>query len=65
MKIRLNGKNLSITCSTLLDLIVHQNLDQKAVVAEYNYKVVKQDDWEKVKINNGDNIELLSFVGGG
>jgi sulfur carrier protein len=65
MKICLNGKNIETSSKTLMALVSKKGFDLKSLVAEVNFKVVKQDEWECVQIKDGDKIELLSFVGGG
>lgn len=65
MEFIVNGENLNLSLSTLMDLIRHKGLDPGAVVIEHNFKVIDQEAWDTTRINHGDTIELLSFVGGG
>ncbi|MCP4022318.1 MAG: sulfur carrier protein ThiS [Desulfobacteraceae bacterium] len=65
MKISLNGKAVQTQSETLLALIAQKGLDHNSLVVEYNFEVIKQDLWADTRIKEGDNIELLSFVGGG
>ena len=65
MKVTLNGEAKETLSATLLDLVLEQTPDLSAMIVEYNYQVVKQDKWTGIEIKDGDNIELLSFVGGG
>ncbi len=65
MKIRLNGKDFETSSPTLMALVSEKGFNPESLVAEVNFAVVKQDEWEQVQIKDGDNIELLSFVGGG
>jgi len=65
MKVTLNGEAKETLSTTLLDLVLEQTPDLSAMIVEYNYQVVKQDKWTGIEIKDGDNIELLSFVGGG
>lgn len=65
MKVTLNGEANETLSATLLDLVLEQTPDLSAMIVEYNYQVVKQDKWTGIEIKDGDNIELLSFVGGG
>ncbi|NOX34611.1 MAG: sulfur carrier protein ThiS, partial [Deltaproteobacteria bacterium] len=39
--------------------------DPDSLIAEVNLEVVKQGAWEDIFLKCRDNIELLSFVGGG
>ncbi len=51
-----------ITLSTLLQEL---SLDPTVVVAEKNREIVDRDEYDNTSIREGDNLELLSFVGGG
>jgi len=65
MKINLNGIKMESESQTLMDLVLKKGLDPKSLIAEVNFEVIRQETWEDVSIKEGDNIELLSFVGGG
>ena len=65
MKINLNGKQVESKTQTLMDLVLEQDFDPDSLVAEVNFEVIRQKTWQDVSIKEGDNIELLSFVGGG
>ncbi|EMS81494.1 sulfur carrier protein ThiS [Desulfotignum phosphitoxidans] len=65
MQISLNGEKVESERQTLMELILGTGLDPASVVAEVNLKVIRQNSWTKITINEGDDIELLSFVGGG
>jgi len=65
MEINLNGEKVESKNQTLMDLILEQGFDPDSLIAEVNFAVVRQEAWQDVFIKQGDNIELLSFVGGG
>ena len=65
MEIRLNGKKQTTECASLSILIKESGFDRGALIAEVNQQVIKQNDWADTPIREGDEIELLSFVGGG
>ncbi len=66
MQIILNGqqKNLdhNITLSTLLDSL---NLQPDTVVVEINGRIIKSGQDPLPGLKDGDNVELIRFVGGG
>ena len=35
------------------------------IVVELNYLIINSMKWEKVKLKDGDNLEIVSIVGGG
>ncbi|MBD3380059.1 MAG: sulfur carrier protein ThiS [Candidatus Omnitrophica bacterium] len=65
MKIRINGKEQEFEGGTLLSLVESKELIPDNIVIEYNLSVVEKDKWAEVIINESDNIEIISFVGGG
>ena len=66
MKIILNGKEKELTNTISLTEVVNQySTNHPRVVAEVNGEIVKNLQWDKTKIKNGDVIELVNVVGGG
>ncbi|MCK5163211.1 MAG: sulfur carrier protein ThiS [Desulfobacula sp.] len=65
MKINLNGKRVESKSKTLMDLVLEQGFDLTSLIIEINFEVIKQETWQDISIKEGDNVELLSFVGGG
>lgn len=51
--------------STLLEILIELSLEGKVMAAAVNMEIVKQDSWNTYKLNDGDKLELLDFVGGG
>jgi thiamine-phosphate pyrophosphorylase len=50
---------------TLTGLLAELGLDPRAVVVEHNRRIVRRDELEGVRLEEGDAIELVHFVGGG
>ncbi|MDO9582525.1 MAG: sulfur carrier protein ThiS [Desulfomicrobium sp.] len=66
MHITVNGRALEIEPGrTLHDLIISMNLDPSVVVAELNHDIVPGEKFAATGLYAGDQLELLSFVGGG
>ncbi len=51
--------------SSLLDLLVSLDLDPQNVVVELNRNIVRRPALAETPLNNGDEVELVHFVGGG
>ena len=49
----------------LAELVERKGLAPGALVIEVNQRIIKQEEWAAVRLEPGDRIELLSFVGGG
>lgn len=65
MNVYCNGNEYTTNAPNIFELIKEKNLDPAVVVAELNKRIIKKEDWESAKLNDGDQLELISFVGGG
>jgi len=65
MNIFVNGNEEHIEPCTLAQLIARKNLDAGALVIELNRQIIKQEFWPTTELQDGDRLEMLSFVGGG
>ncbi|NLZ48776.1 MAG: sulfur carrier protein ThiS [Clostridiales bacterium] len=66
MNITVNGKKEKIDHGTsLLIFLKQKGVDPDTVVVEYNYEVVKKEEWDRIILKENDNLEVLRFVGGG
>ena len=66
MKVFINGEVKNIQEGLNLDeLLRHFSLPSQRIAIEMNMSVVRRKDWEKMKVNETDKIEIIHFVGGG
>ena len=66
MKVFINGDAKEIPGEiNLSELLKRFSLPQERIAVELNKEVVRKKDWETVKINDADKIEIIHFVGGG
>ena len=66
MKITINGTQKEYTNPVPIQELVSQYCkNPKHVIAEVNGEIINADHWKDKSIADGDNIELVSFVGGG
>ena len=66
MKISLNGEPHELAGPlTLNDLLAQLNIDPRRVAVEHNLTVVKRANYDSTQIQDGDQIEIVNFVGGG
>ena len=66
MKITVNGKQQQVDKGTSLgQLLEDLKLDPTRVVIERNLVAVLRDDYANIKLNDGDSLEIVQFVGGG
>ena len=65
MELRVNGENRSFDGCTLQELIVSMGLNSSRVAVELNGDIVPRAEFDKMKLKNGDSLEIVHFVGGG
>jgi thiamine biosynthesis protein ThiS len=66
LTIRINGEPRQIARgSHLLDLFEELGLDPRFVVVELNRNIVRRPALAETPLNDGDELELVHFVGGG
>ena len=66
MKIVLNGEPHELAGPlTLTALLEHLNVDARRVAVERNLDVVKRANYDSTQVQEGDQIEIVNFVGGG
>ena len=66
MTIVLNGDPHEVAGPlTLTALLAHLNIDPRRVAVEHNLTVVKRANYDSTQIQEGDQIEIVNFVGGG
>ena len=69
MKIRVNGeeKKLEIEQENALlsTALIYMGYKPNTIVVELNNLIINSMKWGKVKLKDGDNLEIVSIVGGG
>ncbi len=65
MKLRVNGIDMDVNATTIIELLNELNINPSRVIVEVNLEIVKRDKYEEYKLKEGDCIEIVNFVGGG
>jgi thiamine biosynthesis protein ThiS len=66
LTIRLNGEPFELPGPVSISaLLAELNIDPRIVAVEHNIVVVKRQRYESTMIGEGDEIEIVRFVGGG
>lgn len=66
MRIVVNGEERSVPDGTTIAALLGElGLESGAVVVERNREIVARDDVEAVRLEEGDRLEIVRFVGGG
>lgn len=66
MQVLINGEIRKIESElNLRQLLEKLELPTTRIAIELNKDVIRKKDWETIKINESDKIEIIHFVGGG
>ena len=63
--VKVNGTELDIASKTLAEYLATTNYDMKRIAVERNGDIVPKAQYGETVLCDGDNIEIVSFVGGG
>ena len=66
MNIKVNGESIEILDPLTTDgLLKRFNLDGTRVAIERNLEIVPKSNYSEINIADGDQIEIVHFIGGG
>jgi thiamine biosynthesis protein ThiS len=64
--VTVNGEAVQLPSGlTLAQLLERLSLDTARVAVEYNLRVVPRAEHGSLRLNHGDRLEIVTFVGGG
>lgn len=66
MRFTVNGETRDEPAAlTVLSLLTRLQIDPRVVAVEHNRVVVKRPRYAETRIADGDEVEIVAFVGGG
>jgi thiamine biosynthesis protein ThiS len=66
MLITLNGERHELAAPlSVSDLLIQLKIDARRVAVEHNLVVVKRAAYDTTIVREGDQVEIVNFVGGG
>ena len=65
MMVVINGEKLDIDGMILLTYLEENNYPLERIAVEINEEIVPKSQYDTVVLNDGDTVEVVSFVGGG
>ena len=65
MNILLNGEPTPVSVDSLAALVAHLKLDMRKVALEKNREIIPRKEYANTPIMDGDEIEIVEFIGGG
>lgn len=61
-----NGETLEVDTPVLLsDFLVQQEFRTDRIAVEKNGSIIPKSDYNSCQLNDGDHLEVITFVGGG
>jgi thiamine biosynthesis protein ThiS len=65
MLIQLNGEDREVEAATVAELVERFGFDPSKVAVERNLSIVPRSLYGATRLEPGDRLELVTFVGGG
>ena len=66
LRITLNGDAHEVAGPlTVVDLLARLEIDSRRVAVEHNLVVLKRETFATTMVSEGDEVEIVNFVGGG
>jgi thiamine biosynthesis protein ThiS len=64
--VTLNGEPRELSDgSTIQDVVQSLGLQEQQVAVEHNRSILKREKWNETAVAEGDQLEIVHFVGGG
>jgi sulfur carrier protein len=65
MQVKINGKAEEISGGTILDLLQAKKIEPQMVAVEVNDTMMDRNHLATTRLNDGDRVEFLFYMGGG
>ena len=66
MRITLNGEAREVGAALTVEALLRSfDLDPKKVAVERNLEIVRRSEFSRLRIEDGDRLEIVHFIGGG
>ncbi len=65
MKLIINGEQREFNAGTLSKLVEQLGMKSDRIAVELNREIVPRDRWAATDLHDGDQLEIVHFVGGG
>ncbi|MBQ8134204.1 MAG: sulfur carrier protein ThiS [Clostridia bacterium] len=63
--VKINGNELDVSGKTIAQYLSETNYSISRIAVERNGEIVPKSQYDAVVLEDGDTIEIVSFVGGG
>ncbi|MBI4683929.1 MAG: sulfur carrier protein ThiS [Nitrospirae bacterium] len=65
MRLVVNGENHDSNAGTVQELLNELRIEPGKVAVEVNLSIIKKSDYGSCRLKDGDEVEIVNFVGGG
>ena len=63
--VKINGENLALEGRSLAEYLLQTEYDRNRIAIERNGQIVPKAEYDATILQDGDCLEVVSFVGGG
>ena len=63
--VKINGEEKSVAGMTVAEYLATTNYNPKRIAVERNGDIVPRSQYDNTVFQDGDSVEVVSFVGGG
>lgn len=63
--VKINGESLELAGKTVAEYLEQTDYDRNRIAIERNGQIVPKAAYAETKLEDGDCLEVVSFVGGG
>ncbi len=63
--VKINGKDYDVSGMTITEYLASTEYKKELIALERNEEIVPKAEYDNTVIEDGDIIEIVSFVGGG
>ena len=63
--VKINGEELNAAGKTVAEYLASTSYDPKRIAVERNGEIVPKAKYGEIVLEDGDSVEVVSFVGGG
>ena len=66
MTLTINGKEMELPeAMTIGAFLAGKNIQPLSVVVEHNLVIIEREKYDEVEFKDGDEVEIMRFIGGG
>ena len=63
--VKINGESLELAGKTVTEYLAQTDYDRNRIAIERNGEIVPKASYDETILEDGDSLEVVSFVGGG